>query len=60
MLDEMEVDQRVSDAELIALVYQAQEAIEAHAGSNEPNLLLRDFARELLKKRLRVMKLIRS
>jgi hypothetical protein len=60
MQDEMEVDQRVSDAELIALVYKAQEEIEAHAGSNEPNLLLRDFARELLKKRLRVMKVIRT
>ena len=54
-----EVDQRVSDAELIALVCKAQEEIGGHAGSSETYLLLRDFARELLKKRLRVMKLIR-
>ena len=59
MEDKAGVDQRLSDAELIALVSKAQEEIEAHVGLNEPNLLLRDFARELLKKRLRMMKLIR-
>jgi len=59
MQDKAPVDQKVSDAELIALVCKAQEEIEAHAGSNEPNLLLCDFARELLKKRMRMMKLIR-
>jgi hypothetical protein len=46
-----EVDQRVSDAELIALVSKAQEEIEAHGELSEPNLLLCDFAWELLKKR---------
>jgi hypothetical protein len=53
------VNHGLSDAALIALVSKAQEEIEAHAGLNEPNLLLRDSARELLKKRLRMMKLVR-
>jgi hypothetical protein len=59
MQDKAEVDQRVSDAELIALVSKGQEEIEPHGRLNEPNLLFRDFAMELLKKRLRVMKPIR-
>jgi hypothetical protein len=59
MQDKTEVDQGVSDAELIALVSEAHEEIEAHLGENEPNLLLRDFARELLKKRLWIMRPIR-
>jgi len=46
------VDQNASDAELIALLRKAQEEIEAHGELNELNVLLRDFARELLKQRL--------
>ncbi len=56
MQDKAEVDRRVSDAELMALVSEAQEEIEVQAGVNESNLLLCDFARELLKKRLWMMK----
>jgi predicted metal-dependent hydrolase len=37
------------DAELIALVRQTQDQFEAHGELNELNVLLRDFARELLK-----------
>lgn len=59
MQDKAEVDERVSDAQLIAIVSRAQEEIEANGGVHEPNLLLRDFARELLKKRLWMMKPIR-
>jgi hypothetical protein len=47
-----EVDHKVSDAELIALLRGAQEELEAHGELNQVNLLLRDFARELLKQRL--------
>jgi len=47
-----EVDHKVSDAELIALVRGAQEELEAHGELNLVNLLLRDFAMELLKQRL--------
>lgn len=46
------VDQKASDAELMILLRRAQEEIDAHAELNEVNLLLLDFARELLKKRL--------
>ena len=49
-----EVDHKVSDAELIALVRGAQEELEAHGELNQANLLLRDFARELLKQRLQL------
>ena len=59
MQDKVEVDQKRSDAELLALVHRAQEAIQAHKGLKGPNLLLLDFARELLKKRWRMMKMIR-
>jgi hypothetical protein len=52
MQDEAGVDQKASDAELIALVRRAQEELEAHGELNQMNLLLRDFARELLKQRL--------
>jgi hypothetical protein len=45
-------DQKVSDAELMTLLRRTQEEIDAHSEMNEVNLLLRDFARELLKKRL--------
>jgi hypothetical protein len=47
-----EVDHKVSDAELIALVRGAQEELEAHGELNQMNLLLRDFAMELLEQRL--------
>jgi hypothetical protein len=58
--DEVKVAQRISDADLIALVFKAQEAIETDAAESiEPNLLLLDFARELLRKRMLVDKLIR-
>ena len=46
------VDQKASDAELIALVRRAQEELEAHTELNQVNLLFRDFERELLKQRL--------
>ena len=50
--DEAGVDQKASDAELIALVRRAQEELETHGEFNQVNLLLRDFARELLKQHL--------
>jgi len=37
---------------VIALLCQTEEEIEEHGESNQLNLLLRDFARELLKNRL--------
>jgi len=52
MQDKAGVEQKVSRAELIALFCQTQEEIEAHGESNELNLLLGDFAKELLKQRL--------
>jgi hypothetical protein len=42
----------LNDAGLIALLCQTEEEIEDHGESNQLNLLLRDFARELLKNRL--------
>jgi hypothetical protein len=59
MQNRAQVDQRMSDAELLALVSAAHEQIEVHGGVNESNLHLRDFAGELLTKRLWMMKLIR-
>jgi hypothetical protein len=50
--DTAAVDHNASDAELMALVRTAQEELEAHGELNQVNLLLRDFARELLKQRL--------
>jgi hypothetical protein len=47
-----EVDHKGSDAELIALVRKTQAEIDVHGELNQVNLLLRDFARELLKQRL--------
>jgi hypothetical protein len=47
-----EIEQKASDAELIVFVREAQEEIRAHGELNELNLLLHDFARELLKQRL--------
>jgi hypothetical protein len=52
MQDIVEVDQKVSDAQLIALVRTVQVEIETHAEPIESYLLLRDFARELLRQRL--------
>jgi len=46
------VDQKSSDAELIALVRGTQNEMETQGGSNELSVLLGDFARELLKRRL--------
>ena len=42
----------LDDAELIASVRQTQDQFEAHGELNELNVLLRDFARELLKQLL--------
>jgi hypothetical protein len=49
-----EVDHKVSDAELIGLLRGTQEELEAHGELNQVNLLLHDFARELLKQRLQL------
>ena len=49
-----EVDHKVSDAELIVLLRGAQGELEAHGELNQVNLLLCDFARELLKQRLQL------
>jgi hypothetical protein len=46
------VDQKASDAELKAWARRAQEELEAQGELNQVNLLLRDFASELLKQRL--------
>jgi hypothetical protein len=46
------VDQKASDAELIVLLCKTQSEIDEHGESNELNLLLHDFARDLLKQRL--------
>jgi hypothetical protein len=52
MLDQAVVDQRASDAELILMLRKTQKEIETHGESNELNLLLHDFVRELLKQHL--------
>ena len=52
MNDTEAIDQKASDAELMALVGRLQEQLEAHGELNQVNLLLCDFARELLKQRL--------
>ena len=46
------VDQKASDAELIALVRGTQNEINTLGEPNELSVLLGDFARELLKRRL--------
>jgi hypothetical protein len=46
-------DQKVSDAELIGLLCKTEAEIDVH-GESEFNLLLHDFASELLKQRLLV------
>lgn len=52
MQDKTGVDQKVSDAELIVLLRKVQEEIQGHSELNELNLLLHDFAKELLRQRL--------
>jgi hypothetical protein len=52
MQDKSGVDQKASDAELIALLCKTQAEIDEPGELNELNLLLHDFARELLKQRL--------
>lgn len=49
MQDKVGVDPKVlNDVELIALVRETQGEIEAHDEWNEMNVLLRDFAAELV------------
>jgi len=49
----MRLDQEaLNDAGLIALLSHTEEEMEEHGESNQLNLLLRDFARGLLKHRL--------
>jgi hypothetical protein len=52
MQNKSRADQKISDAELISLVRKAQQEFEAQGELNEVNLLLRDFAKELLEQRL--------
>jgi hypothetical protein len=52
MQDTAVVDQRASDAELILILRKTQKEIETNGESNEMNLLLHDFVRELLKQHL--------
>jgi hypothetical protein len=52
MNDKTGFEPKASDAELIALLRKVQEEIEGHLELNESNLLLHDFARELLRQRL--------
>jgi hypothetical protein len=53
MQDKVGVDPKVlNDVELIALVRETQEEIEGHGELNELNSLLRDFAMELVKRRV--------
>jgi hypothetical protein len=52
MQDEAVIDPRASDAELILMLRKTQKEIDTHGESNEMNLLLHDFVRELLKQHL--------
>ena len=53
MQDRVGVDPRVlNERELLALLRATQEELEVHGEWNELNVLLRDFARELLERRL--------
>jgi hypothetical protein len=53
MQDKVGVDPKVlNDVELINLVRETQEEIEAHGEWNELNVLLRDFVAELVKRRV--------
>jgi hypothetical protein len=44
--------QALSDTELIALAREAQKVIESQGESNELHVLFRDFAKELLRRRV--------
>ena len=44
--------QPLDDAELIALAREAQKVIETRGESNELHVLLRDFTKELLRRRV--------
>ena len=46
------IQEALNDPGLIALLSQTEEELEEHGESNQPNLLLRDFVRELLRYRL--------
>jgi hypothetical protein len=52
MQDKSGADQKISDADLIALVRKAQQEFESHGELGDVDLLLRDFAKELLQQRL--------
>ncbi len=53
MEDKAGVDPKVlNDVESIALVRETQEEIDAHGECNEFNVLLHDFAAELVKRRV--------
>jgi hypothetical protein len=53
MQDKVGVDPKVlNDVELIDLVRETQEELEAHGEWNELNVLLRDLAAELVKRRV--------
>jgi len=53
MLDSVGVDPRVfDDAEVIALLRETQNEIANYGESNELNLLVRDFAMELVRRRV--------
>ncbi len=53
MQDTVGVDPKVlNDIELIDLVRETQEEIEAHGEWNELSVLLRDFAAELVRRRV--------
>jgi hypothetical protein len=52
MQDQEQVDEKASDAELIALWCKTQDEIEAHGELDELSILLGDFVMELLRQRL--------
>ena len=52
MQGEERVDEKASDAELIALWCKTQDEIETHGVLDDLNELLGDFAMELLRRRL--------
>jgi hypothetical protein len=60
MQSKVEVAQSMSDVELLALLCRVQDEIEAHREPSDLDLLLADFAKELLRQRLlTLVKLIR-
>jgi hypothetical protein len=52
MQDQERVDEKASDAELIALWCKTQDEIDVHGALDELNELLGHFAMELLRRRL--------